>query len=82
MNINWKDVGIRAFKTFWQTAIPIVTAALAGVDYSGEGDAVKTALIGAVITAAAAGLSAIYNGMVKPLYANTQQTDDTGGEDA
>ena len=35
-NIDWKDVGIRALKTFAQTAASYLITNLAGVDFFGN----------------------------------------------
>lgn len=57
-----KDVAIRALKTFWQSAIAYLVAALSqGVDLF-EGDVIGGLLIGAL----AAGISASWNGVVQP----------------
>ena len=57
-----KDVAIRALKTFWQSAIAYLVAALStGVDLF-EGEVISGLLIGAL----AAGISASWNGVVQP----------------
>lgn len=57
-----KDIAIRALKTFWQSAIAYLVAALStGVDLF-EGDMIGGLLIGAL----AAGISASWNGVVQP----------------
>ncbi len=57
-----KDIAIRALKTFWQSAIAYLVAALStGVDLF-EGEVVSGLLIGAL----AAGISASWNGVVQP----------------
>ena len=57
-----KDIAIRALKTFWQSAVAYLLAALStGVDlFEGE------VLSGLIIGALAAGLSASWNGVVQP----------------
>jgi len=58
-----KDVAIRALKTFWQSAIAYLVAALGtGVDLF-EGEVISGLLIGAL----AAGISASWNGAVQPV---------------
>ena len=58
-----KDIAIRALKTFWQSAIAYLVAALsAGVDLF-EGEVIGGLLIGAL----AAGISASWNGAVQPV---------------
>lgn len=58
-----KDIAIRALKTFWQSAIAYLVAALGtGVDLF-EGEVISGLLIGAL----AAGISASWNGAVQPV---------------
>ena len=70
MNKNIKDVAVRAGKTFWQAAFGYIVASV-GATLSGveafDGDAVINAIIGVVIGACAAGLSAAYNGAIVPV---------------
>lgn len=57
-----KDIAIRALKTFWQSAVAYLVAALStGMDLF-EGDVIGGLLIGAL----AAGISASWNGVVQP----------------
>ena len=60
MTIDWKDVGIRALKTFIQAACGSIVTLLAN-----GGDSVVTDA--AVISVVAAGVSAVWNGVVNPL---------------
>ena len=61
--INWKDVAIRAFKTFVEAFIACAGAELAGMDLF----AINKGMWCAVgISAAAAGISAVWNGMIAP----------------
>jgi Na+/H+-dicarboxylate symporter len=64
--VDWKDVGIRALKTFIQAAVSIAVANLAGVDFI-EGENLQNALIGIAISAGAAGVSAVWNAVLSPL---------------
>lgn len=62
-NVNWKDVAIRAIKTFVEAAAACVGAELAGMDLF----AIDKGMWAAVgISAAAAGFSAVWNGMIEP----------------
>ena len=62
-NVNWKDVAIRAIKTFAEAFIAFLGAELAGVDvFTMEKD--MWAAVG--ISAASAGISAVWNGMIEP----------------
>lgn len=67
MGIDWKDVGIRAVKTFVQTAGSYLIAALGGVDFF-AGDKGETFYVGMLLSAGAAGLSAVWNGILAPLF--------------
>ena len=63
MTINWKDVAIRAIKTFVEAFIACVGAELAGMDIF----AIDKGMWCAVgLSAAAAGISAVWNGMIEP----------------
>lgn len=64
-NIDWKDVSIRALKTFAQTAVSYLITNLAGVDFFGNLS--DTFWVGLALSAGAAGLSAAWNGIIVPL---------------
>ncbi len=66
-NINWKDVGIRALKTFIQAFVSIAIAQLGGIDFI-EGENLQNVLIGIAISAGAAGISAVWNAVLNPLF--------------
>ena len=69
-----KDVAIRALKTFWQSAIAYLVAALStGVDLF-EGEVISGLLIGAL----AAGISASWNGAVQPMLNKLKGGDVNG----
>lgn len=55
---NWIK---RALRTFLQAAVGYLVVAVPAVDFSGDGRAVKTALIGIGVSAVAAGLAAAMN---------------------
>lgn len=63
-NVNWKDVAVRAAKTFAEAFIACVGAELAGMDIF----AIDKGMWCAVgLSAAAAGISAVWNGMIEPV---------------
>lgn len=66
-NINWKDVAIRAVKTFFQTAISYTIAAFTGVNFF-DGDNKETVIVGALVSAGAAGVSAVWNTVLAPIF--------------
>ncbi len=61
-----KDVLIRALKTFIQAFVSIAIAQLAGVNFI-EGENLMNVLIGIAVSAGAAGISAVWNGVLSPL---------------
>lgn len=65
-----QDVVIRAGKTFWQSTFAYIVTSI-GASFSGidvfDGDAIVNALMGVIIGAIAAGLSASYNGVIAPI---------------
>lgn len=63
-NVNWKDVAIRAVKTFVEAAVACVSMELAGMDLF----AIDKGMWAAVgVSAVAAGISAVWNGMIEPV---------------
>lgn len=56
-----KETAKRMLKTFVQTAAGYIIVNIAGVDFTGDRDVVKTALIGLALSAVSAGLAAIMN---------------------
>ena len=61
MKTNWKDVGIRALKTFIQSFVgSLITLFAAG---EGAGQAFTTT---AIIAALAAAVSTVWNGVINP----------------
>lgn len=63
-NVNWKDVAVRAVKTFAEAFIACVGAELAGMDLFAIDKSVWCAV---GLSAAAAGISAVWNGVIEPL---------------
>lgn len=56
-----KETARRALRTFIQTALAYIAVNLAAIDFNGEKEIVKSALIGLCVSAIAAGLSAVMN---------------------
>jgi len=63
MSVDWKDVAIRAVKTFAEAAIAFAGAELAGMDLFVMDKSIWCAM---GISAVAAGISAVWNGMIEP----------------
>lgn len=61
-----KDVVIRALNTLWQTALGYALTAIASLGVT-DLDTMKTVVGGIIASAIAAGASAAWNGVVKPL---------------
>ena len=66
MKTDWKNVCERAVKTFVEAFIPALTAALAGADLT-DMDTLPRVLVALAISAAATGISAVWNGVIEPL---------------
>jgi hypothetical protein len=64
MSIDWKDVAIRAAKTFAETAVAVFVAGLNGIDLFATDSGFWAGL---AISAGAAGVSAVWNGLIEPL---------------
>ena len=68
MNERWKDVAVRAVRTFWQAALGYLLADAPALQRMlAERGAAAGALRLMLIGALAAGLSALYNGVLRPL---------------
>lgn len=72
MNVNWKDVWTRSLKTFLQTAGSYLIVNLTGVDFF-NGEITETFWIGLALSAGAAGLSAVWNGVIAPLFKREEE---------
>lgn len=67
MSEKTKDVLIRALKTFWQAALGYLLADAALLQHALTVPVKDSILVTLLAGAAAAGFSAIYNGIIKPL---------------
>ena len=69
MNRNLNDILVRAGKTFWQAALASLVVAIPEIiNLIPNGwDAVIPVLLSAGVGALAAGLSAVWNGVIAPL---------------
>ena len=56
-----KETFRRMFRTFLQAAIACIVANLALIDFSSDKDVARSALLGLLVSAVAAGLSAVMN---------------------
>lgn len=63
-NIDWKDVLIRSAKTFVEAFLTFVSAEMAGVDVFAVD---KSAWFAVGVSAAIAGVCAVWNGIFQPL---------------
>ena len=63
-NVDWKDVIVRSVKTFVETAFTFLLAELAGVEIFA---ADKGMWISIALSACAAGIAAVWNGVVEPV---------------
>ena len=61
--MNYKDILIRALKTFVQAFIPVVVSALSVADLT-DFSKIKSVLYSAIISGAAAGISAVWNVLI------------------
>ena len=67
MKINWKDIGIRALKTFFQAFIASVGVNLTILSEAIGNDTIKSVGVSITIGAIAAGVSAVWNYIFKPM---------------
>jgi hypothetical protein len=72
MSINFKDVLARAAKTFIQASGSLAIAQVSGINL-GDGD-LKNVILNILISAGAAGISAVWNGVILPLFKGTTTT--------
>lgn len=64
--VDWQDVGIRAAKTFLEATAAFLMAEIAGTELFSMGRQMWCAI---GISAIAAGVSAVWNGVIEPLIA-------------
>lgn len=78
MNRKLKDVLIRAGKTFWQAALASLAVAIPEIiDLIPNGwEALIPVLVSAGVGALAAGLSAVYNGVIAPMINKAKLNKD------
>ena len=70
-NIDWKDVGVRALKTFIQTFVAVFGQDLIGVNLF-DGTMTDVMWIGMLLSAGAAAASAVWNGVIEPIFKKTK----------
>lgn len=66
--INWKDVFIRAGKTFIEAFVPMIVAALSGVDFSVQ--QVAGFWVTLLVSAAAGAFTVAWNVILEAIKAN------------
>ena len=64
---DWKDVGIRCFKTFLEAFLTYIATAVAGIQY-GSGTLLDTVWIGVLFCGVCTGITAVINGVILPLF--------------
>lgn len=64
---NWKDIAIRATKTFVQTLVACIAASLSGVNFM-VWDQTGAWWMSIILPAVSAGVSAVWNSVIKPIY--------------
>lgn len=64
--IDWKDVGVRSLKTFVQTFVAVFGQDLIGVNLF-DGSMTDLMWCGMFLSAMAAAVSAVWNGVLTPL---------------
>ena len=64
VSVDYRDVAVRAFKTFMQTAVSVLIAEINGADLFEAG---RGFWMGVVLSAGAAGVSAVWNGVIEPV---------------
>ena len=72
--MNFKDVLLRAFKTFWQAAVSYIIMNIANLNPF-DGSANKKVWLGFAAAALAAGCSAAWNGVLKPQWDKLMSPD-------
>lgn len=80
MNEKLKDILAKAFKTFWQAGLASLCVSIPEIiELIPKGwDVIVPVLISAGVGALAGGLSAAYNGVVKPLLENNKKPIEKG----
>lgn len=78
--MNYKDIAIRALKTFVQAFVPVVAAAFAAADLT-EFDSIKTVGYSALISGIAAGISAVWNLIIQLMQPKAVMTSSVVVED-
>ena len=75
--IDWKDIGIRAVKTFVQTFVSVFGADLLNVNLF-DGTMTDVMWVGMFLGAGAAAVSAVWNAVLSPIF-KTKPPEDTKG---
>lgn len=75
--VDWKDVGIRALKTFAETFVTVFAQDLLGVNLF-DGTMTDVMWIGMFLSAGAAAVSAVWNGVVEPVFKKNKPPEVQG----
>lgn len=75
--MDYRDVAIRAVKTFLETGVTAFLAGLNGIDlFATE----QGFWIGLLLSAGAAGISAVWNGLIEPMAKALMDRKETAGK--
>lgn len=74
--VDWKDVGIRSLKTFVETFVAVFAQDLLGVNLF-DGTMTEMMWTGMLLSALAAAASAVWNGVLAPVFKKTKPPEKT-----
>ncbi|MBO5502641.1 MAG: hypothetical protein J6A48_11535 [Clostridia bacterium] len=74
--VDWKDVGIRSLKTFCEIFVTVFMQELAGINLF-DGSMTEVAWVGLILSSMAAAVTAVWNGVLEPLFKKTKPPEVT-----